>query len=136
MSDNRVSLDFLGEQMLRMQADLRGVRSEQVKLESEQTSLRADFHRLEGKVDGVDAKVGGLDAKVGGLDAKVSGLDAKVERLEAKVDRYDAANDVRFEQMQQTAATNLALVMKTLESVTGEVRAIKNVVTTPEPKPR
>ena len=57
MSDDRISLDFLGEQMLRMQADLRGVRSEQVKLESEQTSMRADLKRLETKIDNLASSV-------------------------------------------------------------------------------
>ena len=46
MSDEKVSLEFLGEQMLRMQADLRGVRSEQVRLEGEQVSTRADLKHL------------------------------------------------------------------------------------------
>lgn len=95
MSDDQVSLDFLGEQMLRMQADLRGVRSEQVKLESEQTSMRADFRRLEGKVDGLDAKVDGLDAKV---------------------DRHHSANQAEFEQMRETMALNLEVMLAAFNS--------------------
>ena len=42
MSDGKVNLDFLGEQMLRMQGDLRGVHSEQLKLESEGWEVDAD----------------------------------------------------------------------------------------------
>ncbi len=88
MSDDKVNLEFLGEQMLRMQADLRGVRSEQVKLESEQTSMRADFRRLEGKVDGLDAKV----------------------------DRHHAANQAEFKQMRETMALNLEVMLAAFNS--------------------
>ena len=107
MSDDKVSLDFLGEQMLRMQADLRGVRSDQVRLETE---LRADLRALDGKIDSVDAKV--------------ERLDAKVERLDAKVDAHDASNQARFAQIQQTAATNLAV---TLEAFKGLDRKIEDL---------
>ena len=96
MSDDKVSLDFLGEQMLRMQADLRGVRSEQMRLESEQTSTRADLHRLETKVDGVDAKV---------------------DRLDAKVDAHDASNQARFNQVNETAAINLAITLEAIKAL-------------------
>jgi len=111
MSGDKVSLDFLGEQMLRMQADLRGVRSEQVKLEGEQANLRADIHRLDSKIDGLDAKVDGLDAKVDGLDGKVDGLDAKVNGLDAKVDAHDRSNQARFDQIDRTMALNLEIVL-------------------------
>ncbi len=112
MSDDKVSLDFLGEQMLRMQADLRGVRSEQIKLESEQTSMRADFVRLEAKVDGLDVKVDGLDSKVNSLDSKMDSLDAKVGRLAASV-------DARFDQVNQTAATNLEILLNAISANRG-----------------
>jgi uncharacterized protein YlxW (UPF0749 family) len=113
MSDEKINLDFLGEQMLRMQADMRGVRSEQVKLESEQTSLRADFRRLETKVDGLDAKVDGLDAKVDRLDAKVDRLDAT---MNLRLTNLEASMDARFDQVNQTAATNLAVVLNAIEA--------------------
>ena len=95
MSDE-VSLEFLGEQMLRMQADLRGVRSEQMKLESEQTSMRADFHRLEGKVDR---------------------LEGKVDRLEGKVDAHDRSNQARFDQIDRTMALNLEITLEAIRAI-------------------
>ena len=110
MSDDRISLDFLGEQMLSMQADLRGVRSQQVKLESEQTSLRADFRRLETKVDGLDSKVDGLDATVDRLGAKVDGLDAKV-------DAHDRSNQARFDQIDRTMALNLEITLEAIKAI-------------------
>jgi len=113
MSGDKVSLDFLGEQMLRMQADLRGVRSEQVKLEGEQANLRADIHRLDSKIDGLDAKVDGLDAKVDGLDAKVNGLDAKV-------DAHDRSNQARFDQIDRTMALNLEIVLAAIRERPGD----------------
>ena len=59
MSDRKISPDFLGEQMLRMQTDLRGVRTDQERLEKE---LRADIRHLDVKVDGLGAKVDRHDA--------------------------------------------------------------------------
>ncbi len=95
MSDDKVSLEFLGEQMLRMRGDMRELRSEQlqlrseqVKLESEQTSMRADFRRLEGKVDGLDAKV----------------------------DRHHSANQAEFKQMRETMALNLEVMLAAFNS--------------------
>lgn len=95
MSDKTVSLDFLGEQMLRMQADIRGVRSEQVRLDG-------DLRSLDGKVDRLDAKVDGIAVKVNGVDAKV--------------DRFAASVDARFDQVNQTMALNVEVVLKAFEA--------------------
>jgi peptidoglycan hydrolase CwlO-like protein len=102
MSDDKISLDFLGEQMLRVQADLRGVRAEQVKMESEQASIRADMRNVEAKVDRVDAKV--------------DRVDAKVDRVDAKVDNLARSMEAQFEQVNRTAATNLDIVLKALDA--------------------
>jgi peptidoglycan hydrolase CwlO-like protein len=109
MSDDKISLDFLGEQMLRMQADLRGVRSEQVKMESEQASIRADVRNLDIKIDRVDAKVHRVDAKVDRVNANVVSLDEKVENLGRSM-------DARFAQVNETAASNLDIVLKAIEA--------------------
>jgi hypothetical protein len=95
MSDGKVSLDFLGEQMLRMQADLRGVRSEQVKLESEQANMQAEM---------------------AGMRVDVASIDTKVDRVETKLDNFAASVDARFDQVNRTMATNLDVVIKALEA--------------------
>jgi hypothetical protein len=102
MSDDKISLEFLGEQMLRMQADLRGVRSEQVRLESEQTSMRADLRHMQ---------------------ATLVGLDGSVKALDRKLDNFMASVDARFDQVNQTSATNLAI---TLEAIKGLDRKIES----------
>ena len=86
MSDGKVNLEFLGEQMLRMQADLRGVRSEQVKLESEQASMQAEM----------------------------TGMRSDLSRLDGKIDGFAASVSARFDQVNQTMATNLDIVLKTI----------------------
>lgn len=78
--------------MLRIQTDLRGVRSDQVRLENE---LRAELHCLDGKVDSVDVKV---------------------DRLDTKVDAYDASNKARFDQVDRTMAINLEIMLRAYES--------------------
>jgi|SRR4051812_22535244 hypothetical protein len=95
MSDRKINLEFLGEQMLRVQADLRGVRSEQVKLESEQATMQAEMSAMRGDIGGVDTKV---------------------ERVDAKIDRFSASVDARFDQVNQTMATNLDIVLKAIDT--------------------
>jgi hypothetical protein len=102
MSDDKISLEFPGEQMFRMQADLRGVRAEQVKMEGEQASIRAD--------------VAGMRTDVRSLDAKVGSLDAKIDRVDAKVDNLGRSMDAGFDQVNETAATNLDIVLKAIDA--------------------
>jgi outer membrane murein-binding lipoprotein Lpp len=118
MSDGKISLDFLGEQMVRMQTELRGVRSEQVRLDS-------DLRGLDGKVDRLDDKVEAVDAKVDRLDAKVDRLDGKVDRLDAKVDAHDASNKARFDQIQETAAINLAVTLEAFKGLERKIDVLK-----------
>jgi len=91
MSDDKVSLEFLGEQMLRMQTDLRGVRSEQTRQDGE-------LQNLGGKIDVVDAKV---------------------DRVEKKLDNFAASVDARFDQVNQTMATNLEVMLKAFDAGKG-----------------
>jgi peptidoglycan hydrolase CwlO-like protein len=101
MSDDKVSLEFLGEQMRRMQLDLRGIRT--------------DHMRLEEHVRGLDGKIDAVDAKVDRVDAKVDRVDARVDRVERKLDGFIASVDERFEQANRTAATNLDIVLKAID---------------------
>jgi hypothetical protein len=95
MSDDKISLEFLGEQMLRMRADIRGLTSGHMKLESEQATLQAEL----------------------------IGVRADVRRVETKLDNFMASVDARFDQVNQTSATNLAI---TLEAIKGLDRKIEN----------
>jgi peptidoglycan hydrolase CwlO-like protein len=94
MSDDKVSLEFIGEQMRRMQLDLRSMRTDQVRVEEH---------------------VRGLDGKIDAVDAKVDAVDAKVDRVERKLDGFIASVDERFEQANRTAATNLDIVLKAID---------------------
>jgi peptidoglycan hydrolase CwlO-like protein len=102
MSDDKVSLEFLGEQMQRMQTDLRGVRSEQT--------------RQEGELQSLGSKVDALDSKVDVLDSKIDYVDAKVDRVEKKLDNFAASVDARFDQVHQTMATNLEVMLKAFDA--------------------
>jgi hypothetical protein len=93
MSNGRVSLDFVGEQVPRMQGDLRGVRSE-----LQQLNTRMDhFH-----------------ARMDHLDAKVDRLEARMDRFETKLDNFAASVDARFEQVERSAATNLQVLLSAI----------------------
>jgi len=107
MSDEKISLEFLGEQMQRMQTDLRSVRSEQGRQEGELQSLGT-------KIDAVDAKVDAVDAKLDHVDVK---LEGKIDRVETKLDNFAASVGARFDQVHQTMATNLEVVLKAIDEV-------------------
>ncbi len=102
MSDDKVSLDFLGEQMRRMQTDLRGVRT--------------DLTRLETEVHGLDDKIVSVDAKVDLIDAKVDRVDAKVDALDAKLGNFMSSVDARFDQVHETMTTNFEIVVRALDA--------------------
>ena len=51
MASEPVSLEFLGEQIKRVQADIRDLKGRVLLVESHQSELRRDLARLEGKVD-------------------------------------------------------------------------------------
>ena len=55
MASEPVSLEFLGEQLKRVQADIRDLKSRVLLVENDQSEMRRDlerdFTRLEGKVD-------------------------------------------------------------------------------------
>jgi predicted nuclease with TOPRIM domain len=109
MIDGKVNLEFLGEQMLRMQVDLRGVRSEQLKLESEQATMQAEMAGMRGDV----AKLaGGMES----LDDRVGRIETKVEHVDTKLDNLAASVDARFDQVNETMATNLDIVLKAIDA--------------------
>jgi hypothetical protein len=101
MSDEKVSLEFLGEQMVRMRADIRDVRAEQGRLKSEQISMRAD-------ISGVQTGLTGVQAELVDLRGDVRRIDVKIENLAASV-------DARFDQVHATMATNLDIVLKAID---------------------
>ena len=51
MAEENVSLDFLGEQIKRLQSDVRDVKGRMLLFENDQGELRQDLLRLETKVD-------------------------------------------------------------------------------------
>jgi hypothetical protein len=51
MADENLDLNFLGEQIRRLQSDVRDVKARMLLLESDQGELRQDFLRLERKFD-------------------------------------------------------------------------------------
>jgi predicted nucleic acid-binding Zn-ribbon protein len=112
MSDGKISLQFLGEQMLRMQADFRGVRSEQVKLESELATTQAEIAGLRSDVSRMASGQVVMQAEITDLRLEVSSVDGKVDNLAASV-------DAQFRQVRETMATNLEIVLNALDARTG-----------------
>lgn len=89
MASEPVSLDFLGEQLKRVQADLRDLKGRVLLVESDQAEVRRDLARLETKVD------------------------VLVERTD---DRFDQL-DQRFVELFRTMAQHFAGVKQDIEDL-------------------
>ncbi|MGH6923110.1 MAG: hypothetical protein ACRED5_05005 [Propylenella sp.] len=112
MSDEKISREFLGEQMVRMRADIRDVRAEQGRLKSEQISMRADLSGVQTELVGVKTELAGLQTGLADLRVEVKGIDRKIDNLAASV-------DARFDQVHETMATNLNIVLKAIDGKRG-----------------
>jgi predicted nuclease with TOPRIM domain len=67
-----IDFQFLGEQIKRLQSDVRDVKARVLLLESDQGEMREDFRRLEGKVDRLETRI-----------------DVLVEHTDDRFDRID-----------------------------------------------
>lgn len=90
-----IDFNFLGELIKRLQADLRQVRTEQLRQEVDITSLRAE-----------------MAAGFASVDARFAAVDARFAALEQSL-------DARFDQVHATMATNLAVVLAAIEGAKG-----------------
>ena len=84
-------LTFLGEQIKRMQSDLRHVRAEQLRLEADVMERLDTFERS------VDARFDAVDARFDVVDARFNSIDA------------------RFEQVHRTMAVNLDVLLAAIK---------------------
>ncbi len=84
-------LTFLGEQIKRMQSDLRHVRAEQLRLEADVMERLDTFERS------VDARFDAVDARFDAVDARFNSIDA------------------RFEQVHRTMAVNLDVLLAAIK---------------------
>jgi hypothetical protein len=85
MADENIDLTFLGEQIKRLQTDVRDVKARMLLLESDQGELRQDFLRLERKFDVLveryDNRFDHVDDRFNQVDARFNQVDARFNRL-------------------------------------------------------
>jgi hypothetical protein len=97
MADDSVDLRFLGRQVQTLQGDVRDLRSDHLRLVSDVAGLRADIARLQSESEMTGERVGRLDSRVA--------------QLESEVRAGFKAVDARFDQVSQTMATNLQVIL-------------------------
>ena len=98
-------LTFLGEQIKRMQSDLRHVRAEQLRLEADVMERLDTFERS------VDARFDAVDARLNSIDARFNSIDARFDAVDARFNSIDA----RFEQVHRTMAVNLDVLLAAIK---------------------
>ena len=101
MTDDAVDLRFLGQQVQKLQVDVRDLRTDLRDLRSKQLRLEGDVASLRTSMEVAFESFGD----------RFERLEGRMDRLETVVKNGFAANDARFEQMAQTAATNLQIVL-------------------------
>ena len=97
MADDNIDFRFLGRQVQKLQGDVR-------ELQGDVRDLRAGHLRLEGDVVGLRADLSRLE---GAIDARFNALETRLEGFERSVDAH-------FQQMAETAATNLQIMLKAI----------------------
>lgn len=98
MADENADLCFLGRQAQTLQGDVRDLRADHLRLDSEVAALRADISRLQADED---RKFDVLTDRVAGLEAEVR---AGFSTVEAKIN-----------QVNQTMATNLQVILAAIK---------------------
>jgi predicted nucleic acid-binding Zn-ribbon protein len=100
------TLQFLGEQIARIQSelrDLRNVRSDVAHLRAELNDRTEEIHRrIEGLEAAVSERIWGLEAAVG-----------------ERIDSLARANNAQFAQVHETMAINLAAVLEAIKAAPG-----------------
>ena len=121
MAEQTIELTFLGEQMKVLQGQVRHmtaemtvVREKVVLVESEQVEIRENLSIATGEITTRMVK---MERRFAGLEQLVGGALTRIDGLSARVDNYEAASNIRFNQIQQMAATNLEIVLTMLKSL-------------------
>ena len=67
MSDQPVTLEFVGRQLLAMSADVRDVKQRVTNLEARFTVIENRFTGLESRMDGIEKRMAGLEDRQTGM---------------------------------------------------------------------
>jgi prefoldin subunit 5 len=98
------TLQFLGEQIARIQAELRDLRG-----------VRSDVAHLRAEISDVESRLGRQIAELENRFAKLEDRFAELENRFAKLDdrfaNTDRATQAEFALMRQTTATNLEILL-------------------------
>jgi chromosome segregation ATPase len=94
MAEDRVDLNFLGEQIKRLQGDVRllktdgaQTRADLSRLEGEVAGVRADVTRVENRLDAFAERVDDrFDQIIELLKSSFRTIDQKIDRVDSKVD--------------------------------------------------
>ena len=80
-------------------------------LERRFDGLERRFDGLERRFDGLEHRFDGLEHRFDGLEHRFDGLEHRFDGLERRFERFEASVDARFRQIEETAATNLQILL-------------------------
>jgi chromosome segregation ATPase len=114
-----VTLAFLGEQMGRMQGDIRKLQTEVgfiktkiTHIEAEQIEMRQTIHLAVGELT---TRMMRFEHRLGGLGERMGGIETRLEKLEQRHVSFEAFVDARFAQMAETMATNTQVLLTAIQ---------------------
>ena len=108
MVDDNIDFRFLGRQVQNLQGDVRDLRAGHLRLEGDVVGLRADMSRMQAETQ---AKFESLDHRLDNMEAEMRAGFKAIDEWFKGVDAQFAGIQAQFQQMAETAATNLQIML-------------------------
>ena len=119
MADDNIDLRFPGQQVQALQGDVRELRAGEARRDVAVAAIRTDLAQMHAenntKFEQINNKFDQISSKFEHIDNRFGRLEFRVDRLEQKVDNGFASVDLRFQQMAETMATNLQVVLAAIK---------------------
>ena len=112
MADDNIDLRFLGQQVQALQGDVRELRAGEARRDVAVAAIRTDLAQMR---EENNTKFEQISSKFEQIDDRFGRLEFRVDRLEQKVDNGFASVNLRFQQMAETMATNLQVVLAAIK---------------------
>jgi chromosome segregation ATPase len=74
MSEEKINLEWLGDRVMTMSAELRD-------MQSRFRALEARFGTLESRFTAMEARLGGIESHLGTIDIRIDGLEERQSRM-------------------------------------------------------
>jgi predicted nucleic acid-binding Zn-ribbon protein len=86
MSDEKISLEWLGTRVLTLTAEMRDLQRRFTALETRLSALESRFGGLESRISGIEARLGGIEARLAVIEERMTAMLGLVVRIAERLD--------------------------------------------------